>query len=182
MTIKKNIFNYFTKSQKSELCYYIANFVKKNIELQDNEIIQKFLEEEEYYININFSRHPWLEEHFDNQTFIKEVKMFVKENRQKYEYKSKFKEQYEKQKEYQKKQRKIASQQKMSREAPSKAQLSYYKSLCKKYKINTDIIKLDQASKLDLKNAIEALLQEQELSAKKELLSKLNMLIQEKEN
>lgn len=177
---KTNIFNYLTKSQKSDFCTHVSKFVKRHQDKSEQEILDLIMEEEAYYIEIGNSRHFWIEEHLDNETFIRDVKLYIRENIRKYEYKEAQKPFIEKQKAFQKQQRKQMQEYKMDREEPTKAQISYYKALCRERKISVDIVDVENASKLDLRNAIDELLSEKEIAEKQALLSKLNELIEEK--
>ncbi len=173
---KKQIFNYLSKAQKSDLCHYIASFVKKNFNKELPEIVDLFIEEEKYYLEINSTRFPWLDEYIENEDFLKDLELYIKENRKKCLYKEKQRPIYEKQKAYAKEQRKKVQEFKMSKQPPSKAQLSYYKALCKKHNIKSPF-NPEQASKLDLKNAISMILESAERSEKENILSQLAHLI-----
>ena len=69
----------------------------------------------------------------------------------------------------------------MTREKPTSKQISYYKALCKKFKIDINSIDLKEASKLDLRNAIDALLTEEHASNKENILARLNDLIKSRQ-
>lgn len=155
-SIKNKVFNDFSKTQKSELCAYLAKYTKKFYGSDVDEILEEFLEEEEYYLELGSSRHPWLEDCLDEEEFVKDVKLYIKDQIKKCDYKEKQKPYIEKQKVQQKKQRKNAQEFKMSKEPPTKAQLKYYNALCKKYK--QQAMDIETASKLDLRDAIDSLL------------------------
>jgi hypothetical protein len=176
-TVKSKIFNYLTKSQKSDICHYISIFVKTRYGKGEDEILAEFIEEERYYLEIVASRHPWIIDYLDDPGFYKDVSMYISENQRKYQYKEAQKPYIEKQKEYQKEQRKIARDRKMQRERPTPKQISYYKALCKKYDIEISSIDLENASKFDLRNAIDTLLTEQHTTDKQKILSRLNEII-----
>ena len=180
-TVKSRVFNYLTKSQKSELCHYISKFVKKFFGKSTDEILALYIEEEKYYLEIDSSRHPWIIDYIDDEQFYKDLTSYIRENERKYELKESQRGYIEKQKEHQKEQRKVARDRKMSREAPTKNQLAYYKVLCKKFGIKADSIDLEKATKLDLRNAIDALLTEEHKSGKENILARLNSLIEAKE-
>ena len=169
-------FEYFTKQQKSALCHSVKSFVKKNFEnlncltesigyqefsdveelqnfhIQKNNLYEKFLENEQYYLNIGVSRLYFIKEYLDNENFIRELKFYFDECLKYYEYQRKLEPLKQAQKIFAREQRQKAKEFQMSKEAPTKRQLSYYKNLCKKY--NKEPIILENASKLDLKNAI----------------------------
>ncbi len=172
ISVKNRVFNNFTKAQKSELCHYLSKFVKKNFGKTSDEIKDLYLEEELYYIEIKNSRHPWIEEHLDELEFSKDLLLFISDQIKKYEHKEKQKPYLEKQKQLQKEQRKKAQEFKMSKEPPTKAQISYYKSLCKKYKLDNTLE--FESSKLDYKIAISEILDN--YSDKNQVVKKLEEL------
>lgn len=178
-TAKSLIFNYLTKAQKSDLCHYIASFVKKHFKKDLPEIVNLFIEEERYYLEINSSRFSWLAEFIESEEFLKNLELYIKEYRKKCFYKEKQKPIYEKQKAYAKEQRKKAQEIKMSKQSPTKAQVSYYKSLCKKYNID---FPLDEKkfSRLVFKKAISAILENAECSTKSGLFFSLNEVLEHK--
>jgi len=172
-SVKSKVFNYLTKAQKSELCHFLSKFTQKNKEKTAAEIAEKFLEDERYYLDINSSRHPWIDEYLDDELFYKEINDYIKDQLLKYAIKERQKPYIEKQKELAKAQRKQAKEFKMSKEPPTKAQMSYYKSLCKKYNLNQELD--ENSSKLDYKNAISKILET--YSDKEDILKKLNEII-----
>lgn len=174
-SVKSQVFNYLTKAQKSDLCHYIASFVKKHFKKQTNEIVEIFLEDEKHYLLINASRFPWMSEYIEDTIFLKDLELFIKDNQKKYAYKEKQKPLVEKQKKYAKQQRKKAQELKMSKEPPTKAQVSYYKALCKKYGLEHSLDK-ENNSKLDFKQAIQAILEENKNLEKAEIIDQLNTL------
>ncbi len=103
-SVKPNIFNYLTKVQKSDLCHYVASFVKKDFDKAAEELANKFIEDQKYYLEINSTRFPWIEEFIDEQEFKEQLELYIKECRKKFKYKQKQKPLYEKQKAYMKEQ------------------------------------------------------------------------------
>ncbi len=63
----------------------------------------------------------------------------------------------------------------MSKQHPTKAQISYLKSLCKKYSLEFPLNE-EEASRLDYKNAISEILEKTGGSAKNELPGRLKEL------
>ncbi len=179
-TAKNKIFNYLTKAQKSDLCHYIASFVKKHFNKEISDITDLFIEAEKHYLTINSSRFPWIDDYLENEEFLKELELYVKENRKKYLYKEKQKPLYEKQKAFAKEQRKKAQEIKMSKQPPTKAQISYYKALCKKNNIDFPLNE-KTFSRLDFKNAISIILENSEYTKKSELFARLKK-VYEKQN
>ncbi|HSA06537.1 MAG TPA: hypothetical protein P5556_05110 [Candidatus Gastranaerophilales bacterium] len=157
-TVKNQILNYLTKAQKSGICHYIASFVKKHYKKELPEIVELFIEEEKYYLDIKQSRFPWLNEYIENDDFLKDVELYIKENQKACFYKETQKPIYEQQKLYAKEQRKKVQDFKMSKQPPTKAQTYYYKSLCKKYNFEPEL-DLETASRLDFKTAISEILE-----------------------
>lgn len=167
-TAKNKIFNYLTKIQKSNICHYISSFVKKNYAKEVSEIVDLFLEEQIYYLDISSSRFPWIEDYIENEEFRRDLEFYIKENQKKCIYKEKQKPIYEKQKAFAKEQRKKAQEIKMSKQPPTKAQISYYKSLCKKYGMEK-VLDEKTSSRLDYKNAISIILEKTDSQAKPDL-------------
>lgn len=162
-SVKSQIFNYLTKIQKSYICRYIASFVKKDFDKTIEELAEKLVEDQKYYLEINSSRFPWIAEFIDEEEFLNDLNIYIKECRMKCKYKESQKPLIEKQKAYMKEQRKKLREFKQSKEAPTKKQLSYYKKLCDKHKIENKI-DTENASKLDLKIAISGILESAESS------------------
>ena len=147
-----------TKNQKSALCGFLRALVKKSPELSVQEILDKFLEDERYYLEINASRFEFLVNVIDNDQFLKDTELFLKECRKYYDYKKKQEPIIQAQKEFEKKKRKFLQEVKMSKEQPTKKQLYYYEKLCKRYGIE----KKELASKLEARDEIDKILSEHE--------------------
>lgn len=147
-----------TKNQKSALCGFLRALVKKSPELSVQEILDKFLEDERYYLEINASRFEFLADVIDNDQFLNDTELFLKECRKYYDYKKKQEPIIQAQKEFEKKKRKFLQEVKMSKEQPTKKQLYYYEKLCKRYGIE----KKELASKLEARDEIDKILSEHE--------------------
>lgn len=156
--IKKQIYLDFTKNQKSALCGFLRALVKKSPELTEEEILDKFLEDERYYLEINSSRFEFLADVIDDSQFLKDTGLFIRECRKYYDYKKKQEPVIQAQKEFEKKKRKFLQEVKMGKEEPTKKQLYYYEKLCKKYGLE----KKELASKLEARNEIDRILTEHE--------------------
>lgn len=158
--VKSRIYLEFTKTQKSALCNFLRALTKK--ELNDNinadNILQKFLEDERYYLEINSSRFEFLADFLDDEKFVSETKLFINECIKYYNYKKSQAPLIQAQKEFDKKKRKFLQEVKMSRESPTKKQISYYNSLCKRYSQNKKDV--NELSKLDLRNEIDRIISE----------------------
>lgn len=126
-----------------------------------DEILKKFIEDEKYYLEINSPHFEFLADFLDDEKFISDTKLFIKECIKYYDYKKSQAPLIQAQKEFEKKKRKFLQEVKMSKELPTKKQISYYNSLSKRYNqdkgVNGDITKF---SKLDLRNEIDRILNE----------------------
>ena len=156
--IKNQIFLSLSKTQKSALCNFLRALVKKSPSLSENEIIKKFIEDEEYYFKIDNPHFEFLENMLFEDDFQKDTLLYIKECKKYYDYKEKQRPLVEKQKEFEKQKRKFLQDVKMQHEEPTKKQLYYYDKLCKKY----NIIKKDTTdlTKYDLKTLISEILNE----------------------
>ncbi len=156
--IKNKIYLNFDKTQKSGICNFLRALVKQNINLSCSEIMDKFLEDERYYQEINASRFPFLKEVLNDSNFLKDTEDYIKECIKYYEYKEKQRPIIEANREFEKRKRKFLQEVKMSKEKPTKKQLYYYDRLCKKYSIEKK--DTENLSKLDLRDEIEKILDE----------------------
>lgn len=154
--VKKQIYLDFTKNQKASLCTFLRALVKKTPEQSIEEILNNFLDDERYYLEINASRFEFLKDFLDDEKFLQDTKLYLKECRKYYDYKKKQEPIIQANKEFEKKKRKFLQEVKMSKEAPTKKQLYYYEKLCKKYNIE----KKELSSKLEAKNEIDKILTE----------------------
>lgn len=156
--IKSRIYLDFDKTQKSGICNYIRALVKQNLNLTCSEILDKFIEDERYYLELNSSRFPFLADVIDEESFIKDTQLYIVECKKYYDYKESQRPLIEKQKEFEKQKRKFLQNIKMSKEKPTKKQLYYYDKLCKRY----NIIKkdCDALSKLEIRDEIERIINE----------------------
>ena len=156
--IKNRIYLNFDKTQKSAVCNNLRALVKQNLGLSASSLLDKFIEDEKYYLELNASRFPFLAEVIDDAQFLKDTEDYIKECIKYYEYKAKQKPIMEAQKEFEKKKRKFLQEVKMSKEAPTKKQLYYYDRLCKKYSVEKK--NTEELSKLEIRNEIERILNE----------------------
>lgn len=155
ITSKKNFFSTLSKVQKSSIISYLKSFISKKKNFEADFICEEFLEEQYYYINIGQTYLGFIEDFINDETFLKDLKFCIKDLCFKQKQKELQKPFLEKQKQHAKEQRKKAQEFKMSKEKPTKKQLSYYKSLCKQN--NIEPAQTESLSKLDLKNLIEKL-------------------------
>ena len=154
--LKKDLFPQFTKQQKSALCHSVKSYVKKNLEKSD--LVDVFLEDELYYIKMGSSRLYFIEEYLEDSMFLRELRFYFNDCIKYYEYQKSLEPIKQAQKEFAKQQRKKAQEFKMSKEPPTKRQLFYYKSLCKKYGL--DKMDTETLSKLELRDLIDGILNE----------------------
>lgn len=154
--IKNQIYQDMTKTQKSALCNFLRALVKKSPQMSVEEIYDKFVEDEKYYLEINNPHFEFLEDYLDSDKFMEESILYLKECRKYYDYKKKQEPIIQAQKEFEKKKREFLKEVKMSKETPTKKQLYYYDRLCKKYNIE----KKELTSKLEARNEIDKILNE----------------------
>lgn len=160
--IKKQIYSDLTKTQKSALCNFLRALVKKSPELSVQEVLEKFIDDEKYYLEINSSRFEFLAEKLCDNQFICDTEKYLKECRKYYDYKKSQEPIIQAQKEFEKKKRAFLREVKMSKEAPTKKQLYYYERLCKKYNIE----KKELVSKLEARNEIDRIINEHSTDCK----------------
>ena len=156
--IKNRIYPDFDKTQKSGVCNYLRALVKQNLGLTYSDILDKFLEDEKYYIAQHASRFPFLENVIDDRDFLRDTEEYIKECIKYYEYKERQRPIIEANREFERKKRKFLQEVKMSKEKPTKKQLYYYDRLCKKYSIEKKNV--EELSKLDIRDEIERILNE----------------------
>jgi len=131
-------------------------------DLSVDEVLEKFLEDEKYYLEINSSRFEFLEDFIEDERFIFDARLYIKECKKYYDYKKTQEPLIQAQKEFDKKKRKFLQEVKMSKDVPTVKQLYYYKNLCKRYNIEKNIENEngEALSKLDLRNEIDRILSE----------------------
>lgn len=156
--VKRQVFSGLTKTQKSALCNFLRALAKKLPDLNVEKLLDKFIDDEKYYLEINSSRFEFLNDCIEDDSFISDTKLFLKECKKYYEYKKSQEPIIQAQKEFEKKKRKFLQEVKMSKELPTKKQISYYNSLCKRYGLEKTDTK--DLSRLDLRNIIDGILNE----------------------
>ena len=147
-----------SKTQKSALCNFLRALVKKSPDFCVEELLEKFIEDEEYYFKINNPHFEFLKDYLYEYDFRKETLLYLTECRKYYDYKESQKPLIEKQKQFEKEKRAFLQEVKMSKEPPTKKQLYYYDRLCKKYSIEKK--ETSDLSKLDLKKMIGEIIDE----------------------
>lgn len=156
--IKKQIYPNFDNTQKNAVCNNLRALVKQNLNFSAEELLDKFTENEKYYLELNASRFPFLSEVIDTEEFLNDTKTYINECIKYYKFKESQKPIIQAKKEFEKKKRKFLQEVKMSKEPPTKKQIYYYDKLCKKY--NIEMKSVDKLSKLDLRNEIDGILNE----------------------
>lgn len=146
----------FSKTQKAALCNFLRALVKKVENPSLDYLLEKFLEDEKYYFEISNPHFEFLKECLDDEVFLKDVKLYLKECIKFYDYKKKQAPLIQAQKEFEKKKRNFLREVKMSKDEPTKKQLYYYERLCKKYNIE----KIELKSKLQARDEIDRIINE----------------------
>ena len=162
--LKNTLFQDLTKNQKSALFGFIKSFVKKHEQKTTEEILNLFIEDEQYYFDQKNPHFEWIISEFEKDNFIKELTVLIDENKKQLAIKQAQKPFLEKQKALAKEQRKKAAEFKLSKQQPTKKQLYYYDMLCKKYNINKEPV--ENLSRLDLKNMIGKIIDEHDTGLK----------------
>ena len=126
--IKSQIYLTMTKTQKSALCNFLRALVKKSSNLSVEDIFYKFLDDERYYFEINNPHFEFLKDYLEDEQFLSDTKLYLRECRKYYDYKKKQEPIIQTQKEYEKKKREFLREIKMKNEATTKKQLYYYES------------------------------------------------------
>ncbi len=150
--IKNCIFLYLTKRQKSQLLGTLKAYFKKYPERNIDEIIDKFLEDERYFIEIGNPHFEFVNDYFENEEFYKDLKKFFEFCMWEKHQQELMEPYINKQKEIAKIQRKKAQEYKMSKLKPTKKQLFYYDKITKSHNIEKK--DTTNASRLDLRNWI----------------------------
>ena len=157
--IKKQIYLDLTKNQKSSLLSYLRAFTKKFLQSDEKEILNKFVEDEKYYLEINSSRFEFLKDIIEQDDFLSDTLKYIKECKKYYENKEKQRPVIEAQKAYEKQKREFLKKVKMSKEKPTKKQLYYYEKLCKKYGLEQK----ELTSKLQALEEIDKIIEEHKI-------------------
>lgn len=156
--IKKRIYKDFDNTQKNAVCNNLRALVKQNLKLSPSEILEKFTENEKYYLELDASRFPFLADCIEESEFLSDTEAYISECIKYYRCKEAQKPLIEAQKEYEKKKRKYLQEVKMSKEKPTQKQVYYYTKLCKRY--NIELKDINELSKLDMRNEIDRILNE----------------------
>ena len=159
MVLKQlKVINTFTRNQQVALLSHLKILTKKNPNATEQEIVVKFLEEQDYLFAIKQPMFEWLQPYIEETDFVRDVRVIIKDNLKYISYYEKQKPYREKQKAFIKMVREKNKEDKMSRMKPTKKQISYYKALCRKH--NVDEVDLTNKSRLYLKNMISEMVDE----------------------
>ena len=150
--IKNSVFLYLTPRQRSQLVSFLRSFAKKHQKLNENELLDKFIEEENYYSEVGSPHFEFALENFSNDEFLSDIKKFFSYIFWELEQKEAQKPLIERQKAIQKEAIKRANYFKMSKLKPTKKQLWYDEKVCKAH--NAPQKPLEGATRLDLRNWI----------------------------
>lgn len=156
--IKSSLFLYLTPRQKSQLLGTLKAYFKKNESLNNEDLCYKFLEDEQYYINIGNPHFEFVGEYLSDEKFAREIISFFKSLEYEKKQKEALKPYLDKQKEMAREVRKKASEFKMSKLKPTKKQINYYEKLARTHGIEKK--NTETASRLDLRNWIMEIIDE----------------------
>ena len=67
--IKNRIYQTLTKTQKSALCNFLRQLVKKTPQMTCDEIFNKFVDDENYYFEINNPHFEFLKDYLEDSEF-----------------------------------------------------------------------------------------------------------------
>ena len=119
LQVKPQVFLYLTKRQKASLCTFLKSFVKINKNLEAAAILNKFIEDETYYYNIENPHFYFVIENIENDEFIRDLKMVIEALLSDIKYKEKQKPYLEEMKKRAKEERKRAQDFKLKHEIES---------------------------------------------------------------
>lgn len=158
--IKNVLFLNLTPRQKSQLLGTIKAYFKNFPTLSNLELIDKFFEDEKYYLDINQPHFEFMKDYFEDDLFFRDLKKYLDFLSYEKKQLELMKPYLDKQKEIAKQQRKKAQEYKMSKLKPTKKQLLYYDKITKAHNIEKKDVK--EASRLDLRNWIMEILEKNE--------------------
>lgn len=158
--IKTIVFLYLTPRQKSQLLGTLKVYFKKFPNLSTDDLIDKFLEDEKYYLDIENPHFEFVKDYLNDDRFYNDLKKFFEFCAFEQKQKELIKPYLDKQKELMKIQRKKAQEYKMSKLKPTKKQLFYYDKITKAHNIEKK--DTQNASRLDVRNWIMEILEKYE--------------------
>lgn len=158
--IKSTLFLYLTPRQKSQLLGTLRAYNLKFPNLSTLDLIDKFFEDEKYYLDIENPHFEFVKDYFDDDNFFNDLKKYFDYLKWEVEQKKLMQPYLDKQKEILKQQRKKAQEYKMSKLKPTKKQLYYYDKITKAHGIEKKDV--NNASRLDLRNWIMEIIDDSE--------------------
>ena len=158
--IKTIVFLYLTPRQKSQLLGTLKAYFKKFPNLSTDDLIDKFLEDEKYYLDIENPHFEFVKDYLNDDRFYNDLKKFFEFCAFEQKQKELIKPYLDEQKELMKIQRKKAQEYKMSKLKPTKKQLFYYDKITKAHNIEKK--DTQNASRLDVRNWIMEILEKYE--------------------
>lgn len=158
-SIKKVIFTELSKNQKADFLSFIKLYVKNFQECDEESIYYNLLDELEYFKEVGQGRFEFID--LSSDKYLSDIRKYIKACKKHFDYKRTMRPVYEEQKRIQKEIRHKILEEKQKKEPPTKKQISYYKSLCKKNGIEAKNI--EELSKYDIKIEISALVENKEL-------------------
>ncbi len=159
--IKNLLFSNLTPRQKSQLLGTLKSYYKKFPNLSKTDIIDKFFEDEKYYLEIDNPHFEFMKDFFEDENFLKDIKKYFDFLDYENEQKKLMQPYLDKQKELMKIQRKKAQEYKMSKLKPTKKQLYYYEKITKAHNIEKK--DTTEASRLDVRNWIMEIINEYDI-------------------
>ena len=158
--IKAIVFLFFSHLKKSQLLGTLKAYFKKFPNLSTYDLIDKFLEDEKYYLDIENPHFEFVKDYLNDDRFYNDLKKFFEFCAFEQKQKELIKPYLDKQKELMKIQRKKAQEYKMSKLKPTKKQLFYYDKITKAHNIEKK--DTQNASRLDVRNWIMEILEKYE--------------------
>ena len=152
--IKNTIFLDLTKNQKSDFLSFVKIYTKNYLACDEESVFYNILDEIAYYHELNQGKFDYID--INNDTHLADIKKYISVCRKYYKFKEAQRPIYEEQKRIQKEIKAKILEEKQKKETPTKKQISYYKSLCKRR--NEQSQDIEHFSKYDIKIEIQRLL------------------------
>ena len=153
---KNRIFLDLTKNQKADFLSFVKIFTKNYKACDEQSIFYNLLDELEYYKELGQGKFDYID--VNNEQHLEYIRAYISACKKYFEYKEAQKPLYEAQKRIQKEIKARILDAKQKKEPPTKKQISYYKSLCKRH--NETPKDIETLSKYDIKLEIQRLIEE----------------------
>lgn len=154
-SVKKIIFTDLSKNQKSDFLSFVKLYVKNFQDCDEESIYYNLIDELEYFREIGQGKFAFID--INDERVLSDIKKYIKACKEHFDYKVAMRPVYEEQKRIQKEIRHKIQEEKQKKELPTKKQISYYKSLCKKNSIEPK--NMEELSKYDIKIEISKFLE-----------------------